>query len=327
MSQTMPLNAVVDKMYLLQEEVGKVIVGQKALLHSLSIALLADGHILLEGMPGLAKTLAVTTLAQAIQCDCKRIQFTPDLLPADLIGTMIYNPKEGTFSVNQGPIFTNILLADEINRAPPKVQSALLEVMQERQVTIGGTTYKAKSPFLVLATQNPVELEGTYSLPEAQVDRFMLKVKMEYPNMKEEEEILARMAHVGEKPSAKPVIQAQEILEARKVVNTIFADPKIAQYILSIVFATREPAKFGLDLKGLIAYGASPRASIALTIASKAEALLQGRDYVTPQDVKALVPEILRHRIKPTYEAEAEDISSDEIIRRILEKIPIPTGT
>jgi MoxR-like ATPase len=307
-----------------EEEMGKVIVGQKELLKSLQIALLADGHILLEGLPGLAKTLAVNTLAQVLACEFNRIQFTPDLLPADLIGTNVFNPKEGTFSIKQGPIFTNILLADEINRAPAKVQAALLEVMQERQVTISGTTFKTKSPYLVLATQNPVEHEGTYPLPEAQIDRFMLKVKISYPSQKEEAEILVRMATLGPKPKADSIISAEEILQARAMVNTIFLDPKISQYILDLVFATREPERYGLDLKNLIAYGASPRASIYLTIACKAHALLSGRDYVTPHDVKSMAFDVMRHRIKPTYEAEAEEVSSEEILRRILNQIAVP---
>jgi MoxR-like ATPase len=307
-----------------EEEMSRVIVGQKELLKSLQIALLADGHILLEGLPGLAKTLAATTLAQVISCEFKRIQFTPDLLPADLIGTTVYNPKEGTFSVKQGPIFTNILLADEINRAPAKVQSALLEVMQEKQATIGGVAFKAKEPYLVLATQNPVELEGTYPLPEAQIDRFMLKVRISYPSQTEEAEIMQRMGVIGVKPQAKPTISAEDILSARSAVNQIHADPKISQYILDVVFATREPERFGLEIKEWISYGASPRASLYLLAASKAHALLSGRAYVTPHDIKSIAPHIMRHRIKPSYEAEAEDIGSEEILRRILEKIPVP---
>lgn len=307
-----------------EEEMAKVIVGQKELLKSLQIALLSDGHILLEGLPGLAKTLAVTTLAQVLSCDFKRIQFTPDLLPADLIGTSVYNPKEGTFSIKQGPIFTNILLADEINRAPAKVQAALLEVMQERQVTIAGTTLKTKSPYFVLGTQNPVEHEGTYPLPEAQIDRFMLKVKISYPSQKEEGEILARMATLGPKPTVQPQLSPEDILQARAVVSQIYLDPKIIQYILDLVFATREPERFKLDIKNLIAYGASPRATIFLAIASKAHALLSGRDFVTPFDVKSIAFDVLRHRIKPTYEAEAEEITSEDILRRILDSLNVP---
>lgn len=316
------VTAVTEKMNKVKEEVGKVIVGQKDLIHSLIIALLADGHVLLEGLPGLAKTLAVSTLSQAIDCECKRIQFTPDMLPGDLIGTTVYNPKAESFSVHQGPLFTNILLADEINRAPPKVQSALLEVMQERQISISGETFKAKKPFLVLATQNPVELEGTYPLPEAQLDRFMMKVCISYPSEKEEKEILARMARIGEKPKVSPVITGTELLEMRKYVDQVFVDPKITDYILNLVFATREPSRFKIPVENLIAYGASPRASIYLTIASKAEALMDGRDYVTPQDVRKIARNVLRHRVKTTYEAEAEEITSDEIIRRVVETIP-----
>ncbi|MFV0340920.1 MAG: AAA family ATPase [Parachlamydiaceae bacterium] len=316
------LSAVAEKMKKVQDAVGQVIVGQKDLVHSLILALLADGHVLLEGLPGLAKTLAVTTLSQAIDCECKRIQFTPDLLPGDLIGTTVYNPKEQAFSVHQGPIFTNILLADEINRAPPKVQSALLEVMQERQISISGETFKAKKPFLVLATQNPVELEGTYPLPEAQLDRFMLKVCISYPSEKEEKEILARMARIGERPKIQPVITGSELLEMRKCIDGVFVDPKVTDYIINLVFATREPERFKIKVDNLIAYGASPRASIYLTMASKAEALLDGRDYVTPRDVRKVVMNVLRHRVKPTYEAEAEEVTSDEIVRRIVETIP-----
>lgn len=309
---------------LLEAEMSKVIVGQKDLLKSLQIALLSNGHILLEGLPGVAKTLTVTTLAKAISCDYKRIQFTPDLLPADLIGTTVYNPKEGTFSVNQGPIFTNILLADEINRAPAKVQAALLEVMQERQVTIGGTTFKTKSPYLVLATQNPVEHEGTYPLPEAQIDRFMLKVQVSYPSIEEEAIILERMATLGPLPEAGPILTAEDILEARTLVNQVYLDPKISKYILDIVFATRKPQSYGLDLQNFISYGASPRATIFLTIASKAHALISGREFATPADVKSVVLDVLRHRIKLTYEAEAEEVTSEDLLKMILEKIPVP---
>lgn len=305
-------------------EMSKVIVGQKPLLKSLMIALLADGHILLEGLPGLAKTLAVTTLSKVIQCEYKRIQFTPDLLPADLIGTSIYNPKEGTFSISKGPIFTNILLADEINRAPAKVQSALLEVMQERQVTISGQTFKTKSPYLVLATQNPVEHEGTYPLPEAQTDRFMMKVKIDYPTKDEEREVIHRMATLGEKPEPKSVLSAEDILEARKVVNSIYIDPKIVDYILDIIFATRVPEKYRVNIQGLLAYGASPRASIALVLCAKAHAFLSGRDYVSPHDVKSVVFDILRHRLRRTYEAEAEEITPEVILSRILDTLLVP---
>lgn len=313
-----------DKFLKVKEEIGRVIVGQKVMVNALLIGLLADGHILLEGLPGLAKTLAITSFAKILQCQYKRVQFTPDLLPADLLGTTIYNPKEGTFKVNKGPIFTNILLADEINRAPAKVQSALLEVMQERQITIGGETFKAGVPYLVLATQNPIEQEGTYTLPEAQTDRFLLKVKIDYPTKDEEKEILSRMATLGEKPILNPILSPQDIIDARKVVNSIYIDEKVIGYILDIVFATREPKKYGVDIEGLLMFGASPRASIGLKIASKAQAFLAGRAYVTPQDVKNVGHDILRHRLRRSYEAEAEEISSEEIITRIFRTIPVP---
>lgn len=307
-----------------RQEISKVIVGQSDLLDNLLIALLADGHVLLEGLPGLAKTLAVNTLAKVTQCDFKRIQFTPDLLPADLIGTTIYNPKEGTFSVNKGPIFTNILLADEINRAPAKVQSALLEVMQERQVTIAGQTFAAGVPYLVLATQNPIEQEGTYPLPEAQTDRFMLKVKIDYPNIEEEKRILERMGTLSKTPTPNAVLSAEDIISARKIVNDIYIDDKVIDYILNIIFASRKPEDFGVDIEGLLLYGASPRASLALKIASKANAFLAGRAYVTPHDVKKVCHSVLRHRLRRSYEAEAENLSPDDIIDRILDKIAVP---
>jgi MoxR-like ATPase len=315
---------LMDKFKRAEEEMATVIVGQKKLLRAMQLALLSNGHILLEGLPGLAKTLAVTTFAKVISCDYKRIQFTPDLLPADLIGTTVFNPKEGTFSVMQGPIFTNILLADEINRAPAKVQAALLEVMQERQVTIGGTTFKTKSPYLVLATQNPIEHEGTYTLPEAQIDRFMLKIKISYPTKEEEAEIMQRMAKLSATTQPKAILTAEDVLQARELVDQIHLDPKIADYILNIVFATREPKKYGLDLQDLILYGVSPRASIYLTIGAKANALLAGRDYVIPQDVKDIAPDVLNHRIKPSYEAEAEEITSEGLLKQILEALPVP---
>lgn len=305
-------------------EIGKVIVGQTKMVDSLLIAILADGHILLEGLPGLAKTLAVTTLAKATQCNYKRIQFTPDLLPADLIGTSIYNPKDGTFSINKGPIFTNVLIADEINRAPAKVQSALLEVMQEKQVTISGTQFNVDAPYLVLATQNPIESEGTYPLPEAQTDRFMLKVRIGYPSREEEKEIINRMGTLGAKPEPSAVLTPQEILAARTIVNKIYMDDKIVDYILDIIFATREPKEFGLNLAPLILYGASPRASLALKIAAKAHAFLEGRAFVTPYDVTKIAHDVLTHRIKRTYEAEAEDVTSDDIIDQILKNILPP---
>lgn len=315
---------LMNKFKVAEEEMGKVIVGQKKLIQSLQLALLSNGHILLEGLPGLAKTLAVTTFAKVISCDFKRIQFTPDLLPADLIGTTVFNPKEGVFSVTQGPVFTNILLADEINRAPAKVQAALLEVMQERQVTIGGNTFKTKSPYLVLATQNPIEQEGTYTLPEAQIDRFMLKIKVGYPTIEEESEIINRMGKLGAKIEPQAVLTGEDILEARKVVDQIYIDPKISDYILNLVFATRDPKKYGLDIQDLIHYGASPRASIYMMIGAKAKALLAGREYVVPQDIKDIAPDILNHRIKPTFEAEAEEISAEGIIKQILDAIPVP---
>lgn len=305
-------------------EMGKVIVGQSEMVDSLFIALLADGHVLLEGLPGLAKTLAVNTLAKVVQCDFKRIQFTPDLLPADLIGTSVYNPKDGTFSINKGPIFTQILLADEINRAPAKVQSALLEVMQERQVTIAGTTFAAGKPYLVLATQNPIEHEGTYPLPEAQTDRFMLKVKVGYPTPQEEKEILQRMGTLSAPATPHAILSAKDILEARRVVNDIYIDQKIVDYLLAIIFATRNPAEFQVDIKDLLLFGASPRASIALKLAAKAHAFLDGRAFVTPYDIKSVGFDVLRHRLRRTYEAEAEGISVDEIITRIFETIPVP---
>jgi MoxR-like ATPase len=286
-----------EKFALVKQEVGRAIVGQQQMIDRLLIGLLADGHILLEGLPGLAKTLAVTSLAKAIQCEYKRVQFTPDLLPADLVGTTIYNPKEGSFKVNKGPVFTNILLADEINRAPAKVQSALLEVMQEKQITIAGETFKTGNPYLVLATQNPIEQEGTYPLPEAQTDRFMLKVSIGYPSKEEEKEILSRMATLGAKPEVKPVITAQDILDARNVVNAIYVDDKVVDYILDIIFATRDPERYGVNIQRLLTFGASPRASIGLKIASKAHAFLAGRAYVTPQDVKDIGHDVLRHRL------------------------------
>lgn len=321
---TAAIKSVTPKFAAAREEISKIIVGQEKMLDSLFIALLADGHILLEGMPGLAKTLAVTTLAKVIQCDYKRIQFTPDLLPADLIGTSIYNPKEGTFSINKGPIFTQILLADEINRAPAKVQSALLEVMQERQVTIAGTTFATGTPYLVLATQNPVEHEGTYPLPEAQTDRFMMKVKIDYPTQTEEKEILTRMGNLKNPPKVNAILTAQDILQARQVVDTIYIDDKIIDYLLNIVFATRTPSAFNLDLQRLLLFGASPRASIALKLGAKAHAFLEGRAFVTPHDIKQVAPDILRHRLRRTYEAEAEEISTDNIIETILSSLPVP---
>lgn len=327
----MELNELTDKVkdanrkfLAAKEEIGKVIVGQTDMVDRLILALLADGHVLLEGLPGLAKTLAVTTLAKVVQCEYKRVQFTPDLLPADLIGTSIYNPKEGTFSINKGPIFTNILLADEINRAPAKVQSALLEVMQERHVTISGQTFAAGSPYLVLATQNPIEQEGTYPLPEAQTDRFMMKIKIDYPTREQEQLILSRMGTLGKPPSVQPILTGQEILLARSLVNEIYIDDKVVDYILNIIFATRQPQDFGVDIGGLLMFGASPRASIALKSISKARAFMAGRAFVTPHDVKQVAHDVLRHRLRRSYEAEAEDVSTDDIIDRVLDAIPVP---
>ena len=307
-----------------REEICKIIVGQRNMIDRLLVCLIADGHILLEGLPGLAKTLAVNTLAKVVRCDFKRIQFTPDLLPADLIGTTIYNPKEGSFTVSKGPIFTNILLADEINRAPAKVQSALLEVMQERRVTIGVQRFDTGTPFMVLATQNPIEHEGTYPLPEAQTDRFMMKIKIDYPTIQEEKEIVHRMATLNSIPEVKPVITGEEILETRKIVNQIYIDEKVVNYILNIIFATRQPKEFGLNIDKFLLYGASPRASINLIIAAKAHAFLLGRAFVTPHDIKQLGPDILRHRLRRSYEAEAEEISPDDIIKMIFDTIPVP---
>jgi MoxR-like ATPase len=305
-------------------EIGKVIVGQQYLVDRLLMALLADGHILIEGVPGLAKTLSVRTLSQAIDAQFQRIQFTPDLLPADVVGTLVYNPKDGHFSTKKGPIFTNIILADEINRAPSKVQSALLEAMQERQVTIGNETFPLPVPFLVLATQNPIEQEGTYPLPEAQVDRFMLKLVVNYPSNKEEKEILERMA-IGKAIKVSPIMSIDRIMALRKLMHEIYIDEKVKDYILDLVFATRDPQDYKLpDLKPLISYGASPRASIMLTLASKAHAFLQGRGYVTPDDVKQIGSDVLRHRVLVTYEAEAEDITSDDIVKKIFDQVEVP---
>jgi MoxR-like ATPase len=309
---------------LLLDEVGRVIVGQKELLEGLLIGLLSDGHVLLEGVPGLAKTLAVRTLAAAIDCDFQRIQFTPDLLPADLVGTTIYHPQRGEFAVHKGPVFTNLLLADEINRAPAKVQSALLEAMQEKQVTLGEATYPLAEPFLVLATQNPIEHEGTYPLPEAQVDRFMLKLHVGYPGREEEREIIARMAG-PRMPSVRRVVVPETIFRARDVVAGLYVDGRVVEYILDLVEATRHPARSGLDdLQPLIAFGASPRAAIFLTRAAKAHAFLRGRAYVIPDDVKGVAHDVLRHRLILTYEAEAEEVDTDDLIRRILEKLDVP---
>lgn len=305
-------------------EIDKVIVGQEKLIERLLIGLLADGHILLEGVPGLAKTLAVKTLAQAVQAEFQRIQFTPDLLPADLIGTEIYNPRTNEFAPHLGPLFANFILADEINRAPAKVQSALLEAMQERQVTISDNTYALEEPFLVLATQNPIEQEGTYPLPEAQVDRFMLKVIVGYPSRAEERIIMDRMTGAA-LPEVKAVIRPEDLLHARQVVRQVYVDDKIKEYVLDLIFTTRYPAQSGLaDLEPLISFGASPRATIYLIMAARAHAFLKGRGFVTPEDIKQIAPDILRHRIVISYEAEAEEINSTEIVQRILDRVEVP---
>ncbi|MDY5824469.1 MAG: AAA family ATPase [Candidatus Coprenecus sp.] len=309
---------------ILSMEMGKVIVGQKHLVDNLLIGLLANGHILLEGLPGLAKTLAINTLAKSINAKFNRIQFTPDLLPADLIGTMIYSQKSEDFQIKKGPVFANFILADEINRSPAKVQSALLEAMQERQVTIGDHTYKLPEPFLVMATQNPIEQEGTYPLPEAQVDRFMLKVVVTYPK-KEEEKLIVRMNNSGLFPSPKPVLLPEDIVKARSVVRDVYMDEKIERYIVDIVYATRTPDEYGLkSLKDLISFGGSPRASISLAMASKAYAFIKRRGYVIPEDVRAVCYEVLRHRIGLTYEAEAENITTENIISDILNAVEVP---
>jgi len=305
-------------------EMNKVIVGQKQLVENLLIGLLANGHILLEGVPGLAKTLAINTLASIVDAKFSRIQFTPDLLPADLIGTMIYSQKKEQFQIRKGPVFANFVLADEINRSPAKVQSALLEAMQERQVTIGDETFKLPEPFLVMATQNPIEQEGTYPLPEAQVDRFMLKVVVSYPK-KEEEKLIMRMNNSGTFPKANAVISPEDILRAREVVREVYMDEKIEKYIVDIVFATRNPEEYGLEkLKGLISFGGSPRASISMAMAAKAYAFIKRRGYVIPEDVRAVCYEVLRHRIGLTYEAEAENITSENIITELMNAIEVP---
>jgi MoxR-like ATPase len=308
----------------LRETVGQVVVGQQALVDRLLVGLLANGHVLLEGVPGLAKTLSVRTLASAIHASFHRIQFTPDLLPADITGTLIYNPNDGAYHATKGPIFANIVLADEINRAPAKVQSALLEAMQERQVTLGGETFHLPSPFLVLATENPIDQEGTYPLPEAQVDRFMMKVIIGYPSFEEERRILDSMAFTRPKLDVDRVIDLQEILHAREVVDSVHVDEKIRDYVVHVVFATRDPHKYGLDLARFIEFGASPRATINLTLAAKAWALLQGRSYVIPDDIKAIGPDVLRHRVILSYEAEAEGKSTDHLIRSVFDHVPVP---
>ena len=322
------INELVEKearfVRVLDAEIRKAIVGQNRLVERALVALLADGHILLEGVPGLAKTLLVKTIGQAIQAEFSRIQFTPDLLPADLIGTQVYNPRTGEFSVQKGPVFANLILADEVNRAPAKVQSALLEAMQEEQVTIGDNTFPIDAPFLVLATQNPIEQEGTYPLPEAQVDRFMLKVIVDYPERSEEREIIERMTS-GVPQNVQPVVDAQYILSARDIVRQVHVDDKIKEYVLDLVIATRNPGAAGLDdLVNLISFGASPRAGIFLISAARAYAFVKGRGYVVPDDIKQMAPDVLRHRIITTFEADAQDVTSEQIVRRILENVGVP---
>ena len=322
------LNEMVERearfVQVLDTEIRKAIIGQDRLVERCLVALLADGHILLEGVPGLAKTLLVKTIGQVIQAGFSRIQFTPDLLPADLIGTRIYNPRTGDFSVQKGPVFSNLILADEVNRAPAKVQSALLEAMQEKQVTIGNETFPLDAPFLVLATQNPIEQEGTYPLPEAQVDRFMLKVVVDYPERSEERQIIDRMTS-GTPPDVQPVVDSQYILNAREIVRQVYVDEKIKDYVLDLVVATRDPGAAGLDdLANLISYGASPRAGIFLITAARAYAFINGRGYVVPDDVKQLATDILRHRIITTFEAEAQDVTSEQIVQRILDNVEVP---
>ena len=309
---------------LLSIEMGKVIVGQKQLVENLMIALLANGHVLLEGVPGLAKTLAISTLSKAVNAKFNRIQFTPDLLPADVTGTLIYSQKNESFEIHKGPVFANFVLADEINRAPAKVQSALLEAMQERQVTLGDKTYDLPQPFLVMATQNPVEQEGTYPLPEAQLDRFMLKVLVDYPK-KEEERLIVRMNNSGEFPQPNPVVNPEDIVRAREIVREVYMDEKIERYIVDLVYATRTPAEYGLKgMENMISYGASPRASISLCAAAKAYAFIKRRGYVIPEDVRAVCPQVLRHRIGLTYEAEAENLTTDQIIEQVINAVIVP---
>jgi MoxR-like ATPase len=307
----------------LQKAIGKVIVGQRYLIDRLLIGLLCDGHVLIEGVPGLAKTLSISTLSKAIDTSFQRLQFTPDLLPADILGTQVYDPRDHSFTAKKGPIFSNLILADEINRAPAKVQSALLECMQERQVTIGGETYPLAFPFLVMATQNPIEQEGTYPLPEAQVDRFMMKLKITYPQRDEERAIMERVTVDG-LPEIGPVIAPDRLKKAQDLIRGIYMDEKVKNYILDIVFATRDPESFKIPIKHLISYGASPRATIYLALASKAHAFLRGRGYVTPEDVKSVSPDILRHRVIVSYEAEAEQLDSETVIKRIFDAVEVP---
>ncbi|MEM6326695.1 MAG: MoxR family ATPase [Bacteroidota bacterium] len=309
----------------LVQEVGRVVVGQGAMVERLLIGLLTGGHVLLEGVPGLAKTLTISTLAKAVQADFQRIQFTPDLLPADLVGTLVYHQGDGSFRVKKGPVFANFVLADEVNRAPAKVQSALLEAMQERQVTIGEQTYALPRPFLVLATQNPIEQEGTYPLPEAQVDRFMLKTVVGYPSREEELQILRRMARTAEAPETRVVVRPDQILAARDVIDGLWMDPSVEEYIVDLVLATREPSRYGVPgTDGLVAHGASPRATLSLALGARAAAFLDGRPYVTPDDVRSVALDVLRHRVGVTYEAEAEEITSDQIVQRVLAKVQVP---
>jgi len=307
-----------------RHEIAKVIVGQEALIDGLLLALLCNNHVLIEGVPGLAKTLSVTTLARVLQASFQRIQFTPDLLPADLIGTMIFSPQDGGFSTKKGPIFANVVLADEINRAPAKVQSALLEAMQERQVTIGAASYPLEDPFLVLATQNPIEQEGTYPLPEAQVDRFMLKLRVGYPSRKQELEILRRMARSTVDHRVRPVLSPADVVRLRKLADSVYTDAKIEEYIVDLIEATRNPERYKLEIQDWIRHGASPRATIYLAMASRAYAMLRGRGYVTPQDVKSVAMNVLRHRIMVTYEAEAEELTAEDIVQRVLDGVEVP---
>ncbi|HZZ80694.1 MAG TPA: AAA family ATPase [Gemmataceae bacterium] len=315
------IRAKLDPLY---AQIGRVIIGQRELIDRLILGLLTGGHMLLEGVPGLAKTLAVRTLAQGLHLTFQRIQFTPDLLPADVIGTQIFNPRSGEFTIKKGPIFANFVLADEINRAPAKVQSALLEAMQEKQVTIGDNTYSLESPFLVLATQNPIEQEGTYPLPEAQVDRFMLKLHLNYPSKEEELAILDRMALIEPDVAIEPVLSATDIFGLRKTIDSIYLDSKVKKYIVEVVHATRRPKDFGLDLESYIQYGASPRATIFLTRGAKGQAFLEGRSYVTPQDIKTIGYDILRHRVTLTYEAEADEVTPEVLLKRVFDQVKVP---
>ena len=315
------LRARLDPLY---EQVARVIVGQRELIDRLVLGLLTGGHVLIEGVPGLAKTLAARTLARGMHLSFQRIQFTPDLLPADVVGTQVYNPRTGEFTIKKGPVFANLLLADEINRAPAKVQSALLEAMQEKQVTIGDHTYPLEQPFLVLATQNPIEQEGTYPLPEAQVDRFMLKLKLTYPTKEEELAILERMAKIEPEVEVTPVLTAADLAEFRREIDGIFIDDKVKRYIVEIVHATRQPRDYGLNIEPYIQYGASPRATIFLTRGARGQAFLEGRGYVTPQDVKTIGYDVLRHRVSVTYEAEAEDVTPEQLLQRVCDKIKVP---